>query len=75
MANIRKSFSFRNGVQVDEDNFVVNPTTFAVPRTSKKADGTEVPIPTKPLALTTKLSSSTCTPLRKLNDFLIFAIS
>ena len=24
MANIRKSFSFRNGVQVDEDNFIVN---------------------------------------------------
>ena len=24
MASIRKSFSFRNGVQVDEDNFVVN---------------------------------------------------
>ena len=24
MANIRKSFSFRNGVQVDENNFVVN---------------------------------------------------
>ena len=25
MASIRKSFSFRNGVQVDEDNFIVNP--------------------------------------------------
>lgn len=25
MANIRKSFNFRNGVQVDNDNFVVNP--------------------------------------------------
>lgn len=25
MANYRKSFSFRNGVQVDEDNFIVNP--------------------------------------------------
>ena len=24
MANIRKSFNFRNGVQVDEDNFIVN---------------------------------------------------
>ncbi len=24
MANIKKSFSFRNGVQVDEDNFIVN---------------------------------------------------
>ena len=24
MANIRKSFNFRNGVQVDNDNFVVN---------------------------------------------------
>ena len=24
MANIRKSFSFRNGVQVDEDKFIVN---------------------------------------------------
>ena len=24
MASIRKSFSFRNGVQVDEDNFIVN---------------------------------------------------
>ena len=26
MANIKKSFSFRNGVQVDDDNFLVNPT-------------------------------------------------
>ena len=25
MASIKKSFSFRNGVQVDEDNFIVNP--------------------------------------------------
>ncbi len=25
MANIRKTFNFRNGVQVDEDNFIVNP--------------------------------------------------
>jgi hypothetical protein len=25
MANIRKTFNFRNGVQVDEDNFLVNP--------------------------------------------------
>ena len=25
MANIRKSFNFRNGVQVDDDNFIVNP--------------------------------------------------
>ena len=25
MANINKSFNFRNGVQVDEDNFIVNP--------------------------------------------------
>ena len=24
MANSRKSFNFRNGVQVDEDNFIVN---------------------------------------------------
>ena len=24
MANIRKSFNFRNGVQVDNDNFIVN---------------------------------------------------
>ena len=24
MANIRKSFNFRNGVQVDDDNFIVN---------------------------------------------------
>ena len=24
MANIRKSFNFRNGVQVDEDNLIVN---------------------------------------------------
>ena len=24
MASIRKTFSFRNGVQVDEDNFIVN---------------------------------------------------
>ena len=24
MANIRKTFNFRNGVQVDEDNFLVN---------------------------------------------------
>ncbi len=26
MANIRKQFNFRNGVQVDEDNLVVSPT-------------------------------------------------
>ena len=26
MANIRKTFNFRNGVQVDDDNLVVNPT-------------------------------------------------
>ena len=26
MANFRKSFNFRNGVQVDEDNFVVSST-------------------------------------------------
>ena len=26
MANIKKSFSFRNGVQVDDDNFLVNQT-------------------------------------------------
>ena len=25
MANIKKSFNFRNGVQVDDDNFVINP--------------------------------------------------
>ena len=25
MANYRKSFNFRNGVQVDNDNFIVNP--------------------------------------------------
>ena len=24
MSNIRKSFNFRNGVQVDDDNFIVN---------------------------------------------------
>jgi len=24
MANIRKTFNFRNGVQVDEDNFIVD---------------------------------------------------
>ena len=26
MANIRKQFNFRNGVQVDDDNLVVSPT-------------------------------------------------
>ena len=26
MANIRKQFNFRNGVQVDNDNLVVSPT-------------------------------------------------
>ena len=25
MANIRKSFNFKNGVQVDNDKFIVNP--------------------------------------------------
>ena len=25
MANIRKTFNFRNGVQVDDDNLIVNP--------------------------------------------------
>ena len=25
MANIKKSFNFRNGVQVDDDNFIINP--------------------------------------------------
>ena len=24
MANINKSFNFRNGIQVDDDNFIVN---------------------------------------------------
>ena len=30
MASIRKSFSFRNGVQVDEDNFIVNANAWLV---------------------------------------------
>ena len=25
MPNYKKSFNFRNGVQVDDDNFIVNP--------------------------------------------------
>ena len=53
---------------------VTNPTTFAVPRTSRISVGIVVPIPTNPVELTTRLSSSTCIPLRKLNCFLIFAI-
>ena len=53
---------------------VTNPTIFAVPLTSRISVGTEVPIQTNPLAFTIKLSSSTCTPFLKLNDFLKFAI-
>ena len=38
---------------------VANPEIFASPRTSSNSVGTVVPIPTKPVGLTTKLSSST----------------
>ena len=49
---------------------VATPTILVVPLTSKNSLGTDVPIPTRPLGFTIKLSSSTWTPLRKLNDFL-----
>ena len=161
MANIKKNFNFRNGVQVDDDNLLVTDTglvgigttiptealdvrgnivvtgftssptaqigvltvTTFVPNqitgaglsvfsgivtassgiitfygdarflqgmpTSQWEDtntglgvssiyntgGTVVPIPTRPVVVTNRLSSSTCTPLRKLKFFLIFAIS
>ena len=49
---------------------VVNPVIFTFPITSRDSVGIDVPIPTRPLALTMKLSLSTWTPLRKLKDFL-----
>ena len=109
MANIKKNFNFRNGVQVDDDNLLVtstglvgigttiptealdvrgnvnipicavvelvNPVTTTFPLTSRASFGMVVPIPTRPVSVTNRLSSSTCTPLRKLKFFLIFAIS
>ena len=58
-------FSFTHKLVV-----VTIPVTLAVPLTSNSSVGTDVPIPTKPFGFTIKLSLSTCTPLRKLNDFL-----
>ena len=113
MANIKKNFNFRNGVQVDDDNLLVTATglvgigttipnealdvrgnvvitgftstttaqigvltvTTTLPLTSRASFGMVVPIPTRPVSVTNRLSSSTCTPLRKLKFFLIFAIS
>ena len=49
---------------------VICPTTLASPLTSRLISGTVVPIPTRPAALTMKLSLSTCTPFLKLNDFI-----
>ena len=54
---------------------VAKPAIVTSPRTSRASVGTVVPIPTRPVAVTNRLSSSTCTPLRKLKFFLIFAIS
>ena len=50
---------------------VRNPETFTFPpTTSMDSVGIVVPIPTKPVGLTIKLSLSTWTPLRKLNCLL-----
>ena len=97
MANIKKNFNFRNGVQVDDDNLLVTdtglvgigttipnealdvrgnvvvtvntpicavvvlvkPVMTTLPLTSSASFGMVVPIPTRPVSVTNRLSSST----------------
>ena len=54
MANIRKSFNFRNGVQVDNDNFVVNANGLV-------GIGTSIPTESLDLIGNTKISGLTTT--------------
>jgi len=53
MASIRKSFSFRNGVQVDEDNFIVNPNGLVGIGTSVPSEFLDVRGTAKVVGLTT----------------------
>ena len=53
MANIRKSFSFRNGVQVDEDNFIVNANGLVGIGTSVPTDTLDIRGTTKVVGLVT----------------------
>ena len=53
MANIRKSFSFRNGVQVDEDNFIVNANGLVGIGTSIPSQNLDVRGTTKVVGLVT----------------------
>ena len=53
MASIRKSFSFRNGVQVDEDNFIVNANGLVGIGTSIPNEALDVRGTTKVVGLTT----------------------
>jgi len=53
MASIRKSFSFRNGVQVDEDNFIVNPNGLVGIGTSVPSEFLDVRGTAKIVGLTT----------------------
>ena len=53
MASIRKSFSFRNGVQVDEDNFIVNANGLVGIGTSVPSEFLDVRGTAKVVGLTT----------------------
>ena len=53
MANIKKSFSFRNGVQVDEDNFIVNANGLVGIGTSVPSEFLDVRGTAKVVGLTT----------------------
>ena len=53
MASIRKSFSFRNGVQVDEDNFIVNANGLVGIGTSIPGEALDVRGTAKVVGLTT----------------------
>ena len=53
MANIRKSFSFRNGVQVDVDNFIVNANGLVGIGTSVPTDTLDIRGTTKVVGLVT----------------------
>jgi hypothetical protein len=53
MANYRKSFNFRNGVQVDDDNFIVNPNGLVGIGTSVPTEFLDVRGTTKVVGLAT----------------------
>jgi len=59
MANINKSFNFRNGVQVDNDNFVVNPNGLVGIGTSLPKEALDVYGTAKITGLVTATSIST----------------